>query len=76
MQKETEFTTQRGCPDRKEEAATAERAVDVVEVPIKAGLMMPNLPPSRWVRTMKLAIWLLNRFGKVVTEEYIASDGD
>jgi hypothetical protein len=76
MQKEMEFTTQWGCLDRKEEAATAERAVAVVEVPTKAGLMMPNLPPSWWVRTMKQAIWLLNRFGKVVTEEYIASDGD
>ena len=76
MQKVMEFTTQWGCPDRKEEAATAERAVAVVEVPTKAGLMMPNLPPSWWVRTMKQAIWLLNRFGKIVTEEYIASDGD
>ena len=70
------FDTQWSCPDRKEEAAQAERAVVVVEVPTKAGLMMPNLPPSWWVRTMKQAIWLLNRFGKIATEESISSDGD
>ena len=75
MQKEMKSTTQWGCPDRNEEATTAERAVAVVKVPTKVGLMMPNLPSSWWVRTMKQAIWLLNRFGKIATEEYIANDG-
>lgn len=53
MATELGFTTEWSCPDRKEEAASAERAVGVVEVPTKAGLMMPNLPPSWWVRAMK-----------------------
>ena len=75
MATELGFTTEWSCPGREEEAASAERAVGVVEVPIKAGLMTPNLPPSWWVRAMEQAILLLNRFGKIAYEENIASGG-
>ena len=48
MELEMEFETVWSCPDRKEEAAMAERACGVTEVAMKAGLFEPNLPPSWW----------------------------
>jgi site-specific DNA-cytosine methylase len=71
MATELGFTTEWSCPDRKEEAASAERAVGVVEVPTKAGLMMPNLPPSWWVRAMKQAMKQANLVAEQVWQNCI-----
>ena len=76
MEKRVGFKTVWSCPDRKEEAGVAERACAVVEVAMKAGLMQENLPPNWWVRTAKQGIWLLNRFGALVSEAVIPADGD
>ena len=76
MEQRMQITSIRSCPDRKESNATAERACQEIEHGMKAGLMQENLPPSWWVRCAKQAIWLRNRFGRVVTEARIAADGD
>ena len=76
MNKRCKMQTVWTCPDRKEEAGIAERACAVVEIALKAGLMQENLPGSWWVRTAKQAVWLMNRFGALVSEAVIPADGD
>jgi site-specific DNA-cytosine methylase len=63
------------CPDRKESAALAERAVGIVEVVTKALLMQNSLPAWWWQRCAVGAVFLLNRFPTAKLEN-MAGDGD
>ena len=64
------------CPDRKESAARAERAVGIVEVVTKALLMQQNLPPMWWQWCAIAAVWLLNRFPMTSQLAALPRDGD
>lgn len=63
------------CPDRKESAALAERAVGIVEIVVKALLMQNSLPPWWWEHCTKGAVFLLNRFPTAKLDN-MSLDGD
>ena len=64
------------CPDRKESAARAERAVGIVEVANKDLLMQNNLPPMWWQWCAIAVVWLLNRFPVTSQLAALPRDGD
>jgi hypothetical protein len=56
------FTPIYTCPDHKESATNAERAMGIMEIVIKSMLMDANLPPQWWEFAADMAEFLLNRF--------------
>ena len=62
--------------DRKEEAATAERACGIKEIKTKCGLMQNNLEPYWWETKSHEANWLLNRFPVRSQSVSMPVDGD
>ena len=73
---ELAFTTVWTCPDRKEEAHYAERAVGIMEVTIKALMLQRDLPFSWWRDCAEGAMFLLNRFPAISLQSTMPSDGD
>ena len=76
LEVELKFETVYSCPDRKEEAANAGRAVGVMEVTVKALLLQRNLHHSWWQDCADAAVFLLNRIPQLDFGPLMPSDGD
>ena len=76
LEKDLSFETVYSCPDRKEEAANAERAVGIMEVTVKAILLQRGLHHSWWQDCADAACFLLNRIPELDFGPTMPSDGD